>query len=354
MRPDLVRIMGTVYKLALANADWQPARASQQHGWTEAELDEAVRALEKLRLFVPSQHTQSGWFAVSPETAEYQVMRAASTRALAALDETARAQEVIAALRADIPHIQESASHSQIQLVTGAANVAAALEDAAHGARRRVLSMHPGRPLPATAIAAGLERDRQVLSRGVEVRTIHIASSAAVPHMASYLLRLSDIGAQVRTLHTLPLRLIIVDHHLAFAPAPQAPATGQSDTSAVLLIKDPHVVRILELIYEHCWEQALQLRTPEETFRGDVDGTDQGWRPTSRHQELLRLMAAGSTDDAISRKLGVSERTVRRLVAELLAQLGAESRFQAGVNAVRSGWLVDAEPESGGGPLTSE
>jgi DNA-binding NarL/FixJ family response regulator len=35
----------------------------------------------------------------------------------------------------------------------------------------------------------------------------------------------------------------------------------------------------------------------------------------------------------------MSLRTVRRRVAELIEELGAQSRFQAGVEAVRRGWI---------------
>ena len=41
----------------------------------------------------------------------------------------------------------------------------------------------------------------------------------------------------------------------------------------------------------------------------------------------------------IARKLGISLRTVRRRMAELMSDLGADTRFQAGVEAVRRGWL---------------
>ncbi|MFE2539748.1 hypothetical protein [Actinacidiphila glaucinigra] len=43
----------------------------------------------------------------------------------------------------------------------------------------------------------------------------------------------------------------------------------------------------------------------------------------------------------MGRKLGLSDRTVRRIVAELMQQIGADSRFQAGVKMVRLGWLDD-------------
>jgi DNA-binding CsgD family transcriptional regulator len=52
---------------------------------------------------------------------------------------------------------------------------------------------------------------------------------------------------------------------------------------------------------------------------------------------VLRLLAAGAKDDAIARKLAVSDRTVRRLIAMLMRELAAESRFQLGLRAARAG-----------------
>jgi DNA-binding NarL/FixJ family response regulator len=51
------------------------------------------------------------------------------------------------------------------------------------------------------------------------------------------------------------------------------------------------------------------------------------------------MLAAGAKDEQIARALGVSLRTVRRRVAALLADLGVRSRFQAGVEAMRRGWV---------------
>jgi DNA-binding NarL/FixJ family response regulator len=51
------------------------------------------------------------------------------------------------------------------------------------------------------------------------------------------------------------------------------------------------------------------------------------------------MLAAGAKDSAIARSMGVSTRTITRLVGELTTILGASSRFQAGVRAARLGWL---------------
>jgi DNA-binding NarL/FixJ family response regulator len=54
---------------------------------------------------------------------------------------------------------------------------------------------------------------------------------------------------------------------------------------------------------------------------------------------LLEQLTRGAKDEQIARELGLSLRTVRRRVAEVLGELGADSRFQAGVEAVRRGWI---------------
>jgi len=52
---------------------------------------------------------------------------------------------------------------------------------------------------------------------------------------------------------------------------------------------------------------------------------------------IIRLMAEGEKDEAISRRLSISVRTCRRHIADYMVQVGATSRFQAGVIAARAG-----------------
>lgn len=55
--------------------------------------------------------------------------------------------------------------------------------------------------------------------------------------------------------------------------------------------------------------------------------------------EIIRLLAAGFTDETIARRLGLGMSTVQRHVRRIMDSLGARSRFQAGVQAVRLGRL---------------
>jgi DNA-binding NarL/FixJ family response regulator len=94
------------------------------------------------------------------------------------------------------------------------------------------------------------------------------------------------------------------------------------------LVRQQGIVEALLLLFEMMWERATPL--PERD--GPV-------APADQRRLLLEQLAAGEHDEQIGRRLGLSLRTVRRRVADLMTELGADSRFQAGVEAARRGWL---------------
>jgi len=67
---------------------------------------------------------------------------------------------------------------------------------------------------------------------------------------------------------------------------------------------------------------------------------------TERESEVMRLLAKGMANKEIGRDLHISEDTVKTHVSRILAKLGAHSRTQAVLQAMRMG-LVDAD--AGGG-----
>jgi len=54
---------------------------------------------------------------------------------------------------------------------------------------------------------------------------------------------------------------------------------------------------------------------------------------------VLEALLAGLTDETAAARLGISGRTYSRRVGELLSALGTTSRFRAGAEAARRGWL---------------
>jgi D-alanyl-D-alanine carboxypeptidase/D-alanyl-D-alanine-endopeptidase (penicillin-binding protein 4) len=61
---------------------------------------------------------------------------------------------------------------------------------------------------------------------------------------------------------------------------------------------------------------------------------------TPRQREVLELIVAGLDNAQIASRLGVSERTVRAHVSNVLERTGAGNRTQAAVAAVQRGWLA--------------
>ncbi|GAA1516799.1 helix-turn-helix domain-containing protein [Nocardioides humi] len=70
-----------------------------------------------------------------------------------------------------------------------------------------------------------------------------------------------------------------------------------------------------------------------------VAGKDEGWTPTGLDLEILGLLAQGLTIDAIGRKIGLSDRTVRRRLRTVADELGVDSSIEVVVHAVRAGLI---------------
>ncbi|HET7855931.1 MAG TPA: response regulator transcription factor [Gaiellaceae bacterium] len=66
---------------------------------------------------------------------------------------------------------------------------------------------------------------------------------------------------------------------------------------------------------------------------------------TAREVEVLRLLGAGEANKEIAASLGISERTARTHVSNILSKLGLKSRTQAALWAAQEG-LAGADPEA--------
>ncbi|MFD8825348.1 hypothetical protein ACFV1C_23735 [Streptomyces sp. NPDC059605] len=96
------------------------------------------------------------------------------------------------------------------------------------------------------------------------------------------------------------------------------------------IITDPAAVGALDLLFAGTWTSARPL--------ADELRLDRSLR-TTLARRILEKLREGHTDDVAAREIDVSLRTYRRHVAEIMRELGANSRFQAGVRAVELGLL---------------
>ncbi len=76
---------------------------------------------------------------------------------------------------------------------------------------------------------------------------------------------------------------------------------------------------------------------------------------TDRHLEILANAAQGRTNRQIGAALGISERTVRNHMREILKRLATRDRTHAVVVAIGNGWIaipIQPDPEGSSMPAT--
>jgi DNA-binding CsgD family transcriptional regulator len=136
---------------------------------------------------------------------------------------------------------------------------------------------------------------------------------------------MSVAGVAVRTMPQVPMNALIIDGSVAVLPA-------DSTNGSVAVLRLLSVVTTATELFERVWPDAVPLADSDVPVDTDL---------TPRDREMLRLLALGVTDEVAAAQLGISVRTVRRMVSQIMSRLGARSRFQAGVKAADRGWLLD-------------
>jgi DNA-binding NarL/FixJ family response regulator len=176
----------------------------------------------------------------------------------------------------------------------------------------------------------GIRRvDRAHVRRGVRYRVIVPDTARTEPGLAARLGTLSPAGMDARTVADVPTDALVIDGSVVVLPS-DADASRPAAGSAVLRL--PSVVTTTVELFERVWCTAVPLIASELPGTADLG---------ARERELLSLLSVGCTDETAAARLGVSVRTVRRMVADLMHRLGARSRFQAGVKAADRGWLME-------------
>ncbi|MFI6320749.1 helix-turn-helix domain-containing protein [Nonomuraea sp. NPDC050556] len=154
-------------------------------------------------------------------------------------------------------------------------------------------------------------------------RAVIPVSTLPLPGVRDQLSRLMETGGRVRTLDRVPSWFLTAGAGAAGLPA-QWGGNLPDHAYNFYLIRAPIVVGVMRSLFEELWGRAVPLPWGR---RGDG------------MVQVIRLAAQGMCDESIARQLGVSVRTVRARFADAMAELGAQSRFHAGVEAARRGWL---------------
>lgn len=169
---------------------------------------------------------------------------------------------------------------------------------------------------------------------GVEVRVIIDTALLDEPDVMAHAEQLVTAGHQVRVGNGLPFSVVLCDDRSTLLDL----SSHDPDGYGSLEVGRPAAVGALARLIDLTWS----LTTPYRLARSAEDWESwDGQLPQldGRDQKILGLLAAGASDQVIARQAGVSVRTVERRVRYLIEHLGAATRFQAGVQAARRGWL---------------
>jgi DNA-binding NarL/FixJ family response regulator len=131
-------------------------------------------------------------------------------------------------------------------------------------------------------------------------------------------------GAQVRVTRDEINETIIIDRRFAILAGDLV--DGQRSYGVVT---EAAVVQNVQSLFDAAWRAATDLAV-YDAQHADL---------TTLAPRVLELLASGCKDETAARTLGLGVRTYRRRVAELMAALGAESRFQAGARARELGLI---------------
>ncbi|WP_313896786.1 helix-turn-helix transcriptional regulator [Streptomyces sp. GC420] len=319
-----------LYKWVVGNERLDQDRAARDLGLGRDEVDAALATLTELGLLKADADDPARLRPVDPDLVAAVVTTSLEETIRAQQSELHRIRDQFASLRG---HYRDSLSRASVglEVIPGLAEVRAALNRASAECTEEMLTSQPGGNRVPAALQEALARDTALLSRGVRMRTLYHHTARFNGPSQAYVSMVSGLGAEYRTAHELFGRLIVFDRRVAFIPE-------QSGNWGAVVIREPSVVHYLCEIFEQYWTHA-------EPFSDAVtDGLEAVAKDIDR--TIVRLLASGMKDETIARRLGMSLRTARKHIADVMETLGAESRFQAGVLSARLGLLGDEGGET--------
>jgi sugar-specific transcriptional regulator TrmB/DNA-binding CsgD family transcriptional regulator len=317
-----------LYELLLNHPDRTLAELTQLSQLGEARLRGLLKSLADKGMLTRTESRPSRYLPAPPDIAvEVLALRRQQEIEQARLDGLAFCNR----FRHHIP----AGFESPVEMVNGRSAVGQRFVQIQQLARRELLILD--KPPYAGEEDGQHTLQQELRDRGVRNRTIYDRDALGPADRVEKLRQLAVRGEEARVLPGVPMKLVIADRRVALAPHDRP-----GDTA--VLVRSSALLDGLVTLFETLWEQATPL-WPQQRWTamheaGPLDAL------STRDQQLLALLAAGLTDQAIARKLGVALRTVERRVRRMMDGLGARTRFQAGLQAAGRGLFgADADQE---------
>jgi regulatory LuxR family protein len=320
-----------VYRLAVENG-LLPADETHLAATLDIAVPDCVAAIAALTTYgLIALETVDGrkvHLPRTPETASAALLHPAEVALRAAERRLVEQRDAMAEVRGTLgglmpvylDAVRARTRSSAIEEISDLAGVRAAISQLVYTADAEVTTCQPGGGRPEPVLAEALPRDLAMLDRGIQMRTIYQHTARYHQPTQAYAETMISAGAQIRTLADIPDRMIIVDRRAAFIPS-MAHLTG------ALLVRDPSLVAFLCRTFERTWATGTPFQIgPTAAKEASEDIKD----------SIVALLSNGLKDDVIAKRLGLSVRSCRRHIAEIMERLGARSRFQAGLLTARA------------------
>jgi DNA-binding CsgD family transcriptional regulator/sugar-specific transcriptional regulator TrmB len=314
-----------IYRQMLAEPDWGVAELTGHLGVAESEVRAALDSLFELSLIRDPADRPGALYAVSPEVGLGSALALQQAQLARQQQRVAEGQAAMLNLIADLASSSRATAVPDAEQFIGMDAVNDRLGRLAQEVESEILTFMPGGAQSAAALRQARDIDTRLLARGVRLCTIGLDSIRNDQPTLAHARFLTDGGGEFRTSPILPPRMIIADQRIAFVPIDPG-----NTRKGALALTGPGIVAALLALFRQVWQIATPLGAARDPDRQGLSGPEKA---------LLELLAQGFTDEAAATRLGCSQRTARRIMADLMERLGARSRFEAGLLAARRGWL---------------
>ncbi|MFD3650937.1 LuxR C-terminal-related transcriptional regulator [Streptomyces cyaneofuscatus] len=310
------------YERAIGRGEFDPLRIAEELGALPRHAEHAVGVLRELRLVKPAESRADRLVAVSPEAAQMELLVPLEREILDSRHRLAGFKGQLSAFAAAFE--RQSRTRAEPVVITGDQDeIELRLLEAAQSCTTEVLVMQPCVARETRELRLARPLVLEALRRGAHGRILYPHTARGDSGTRAHLGELLPAGGQVRTTKEVSDRFLVFDRKTAFIPS--------GEDGEIAVVYESTVAAFLAGLHARIWESAVDFDSGAAGYAGTME---------ELKATLLSLLASGAKDEVIARRVGMSERTLRRHVATIMQDLSASSRFQAGVLAARTG-LVD-------------
>ncbi len=319
------------YRWLLMHSGASAGEVAQGLGLTRTKVQYLLDAIEAKGLVTHSPERPRRYIPAPPDIA----LKALSLRRQEKLQ---RADAAIQELQEEITNQPNDKKQPMVELVTNREATPHILEQLYRATRHEIVALSR-LPLfisqPEAAPALKLDPLREALARDVQVRCIVDTELLALPGVVPEIRGYAKAGEKVRVAPSLPFKMVLSDHRLGLIPL-----NLQQSDSPSLLVRSSALLDALYALFTSLWDQAAAVSF---TSTGLLETADTDPELSRVIEAMVSLMAAGLNDKSIASELNMSMRTFRRRSVDMMTNLNARTRFQAG-------WLANQRlnnPSSG-------